>query len=114
MRIEADGFEVQLCDNGETALQSTLDFMPDLVLLDIMLPRVNGFEVLDILQTAPETKNIPVVVLSALGLPSDVQKAKAAGAVDYLIKSEVTVDDIIKAIRQQLFLPSPTDQKKTS
>ena len=74
MRIDSDGFDVKLCDNGETALQSTLDFMPDLILLDIMLPRVNGFEVLDILQSTPETKAIPVVVLSALGLPSDVER----------------------------------------
>ncbi len=114
MRIEADNFEVRQCDNGESALQATMEFMPDLILLDLMLPRVSGFEVLDILRSTPETKGIAVIVLSALGLPSDVQKAKAAGAVDYLIKSEITVEDIIKAIRKQLDLPQSTDQKQTT
>ena len=112
IRIEADGFEVLLCDNGEAALQSALDFKPDLILLDIMLPKVDGFEVLNNLRSNPETKDITVIVLSALGQPSDVEKAKAAGASNYLIKSEITIEDIVKAIRNQLNLSAIADQQK--
>jgi two-component system phosphate regulon response regulator PhoB len=106
MRMEAEGFEVQHCDNGETALQAAKEFKPHLVLLDIMMPRLNGFDVLDILRNTPETKNIKIVVLSAMSQPADQERAKDLGADDYLIKSQVIIADVMARVRQHLDLPS--------
>src|SRR4051812_36332135 len=78
-RMEAEGFEVQWCDNGESALSKAIEFRPDLILLDVMMPKISGFDVLDILRNTPETANIKIIILSALSQPSDEERAKNLG-----------------------------------
>src|SRR3990167_6739439 len=104
-RLEAEGFEVFHCDNGETALSDAIKHKPDLILLDVMMPKISGFDVLDILRNTPETTNIKVVMLTALSQPKDVEKAKSLGADDYLVKSQVVIADVIERIRHHLKLP---------
>lgn len=101
-RFEAEGFAVASAINGEKALAKTIEFEPDIILLDIMMPRVNGYNVLDILQNTPETKHIKVVMMSALSSPKDIQKAKDLGVDDYLVKSQVTMADVVDRIKKHL------------
>lgn len=101
-RFTAEGFELKSAKNGEEAMALALAFKPDLILLDIMMPIVSGFDVIDILRNTPETANIKIVVLSALGQQEDIDKAKLLGANDYLVKSQVVLADIVDRVRQHL------------
>jgi CheY-like chemotaxis protein len=103
-RLDAEGFEVKRVPNGEDALATALEFHPDLILLDAMMPQVNGFDVLDILRNTPDTTNIKIIMLTALSQDSDRQKAEALGADDYLVKSQVVIADVIEKIKHHLGL----------
>jgi DNA-binding response OmpR family regulator len=108
LRLQAEGFEVQLCGDGEQALSHAIEFNPDLVLLDIMMPKISGFDVLDILRQTPETANCKVIVLTALTRPEDQEKAKALGADEFLVKSQIVISDIIDRIRWHLGIQPET------
>jgi len=103
-RLDAEGFDVKRVPNGEDALATALSFKPDLILLDAMMPQVNGFDVLDILRNTPETANIKIIMLTALSQDSDRQKAEQLGADDYLVKSQVVIADVIEKIKHHLGL----------
>lgn len=99
-RLIAEGFEVKLVHDGELALSSAVEYEPDLVLLDIMMPRISGFDVLDILRNTPKTKDYKIVVISALSEQDKIEQAKALGSDDYLIKSKTTVADLVEKVKQ--------------
>lgn len=101
-RLQAEGFDVRRVSNGEEALAGALSYHPDLVVLDVMMPKVSGFDVLDILRNTPETANLKVVMLTALSQDSDQERAKQLGADDYLVKSQVVISDVIDRIRHHL------------
>ncbi len=101
-RLDAEGFEVKRVPNGEDALAAAIAFKPNLILLDAMMPRVNGFDVLDILRNTPETTNVKVIMLTALSQDSDRQKAESLGADDYLVKSQVVIADVVDRIKHHL------------
>ena len=101
-RLEAEGFSMQRVPNGEEALAKALEFRPDLVLLDAMMPKVSGFDVLDILRNTPETTNIHIIMLTALSQESDIQRAKALGVDEYLVKSQVVIADVVERIKAHL------------
>ncbi|MEM6997869.1 MAG: response regulator [Patescibacteria group bacterium] len=101
-RLEAEGFSCKRVENGELALQAALDFKPDLILLDAMMPKLSGFDVLDILRQTPETTNVRVIMLTALSQESDKQRAKDLGVDDYLVKSQIVIADVVEKIRQHL------------
>lgn len=103
-RLEAEGFTIMRVSNGEDALATVKQFQPHLVMLDIMMPKVSGFEVLDILRNSPDTMNLKVMVLSALGQEADKQKVMELGADDYLVKSQVVITDVVSRIRSLLGL----------
>ena len=103
-RLDAEGFQVKRVPNGEEALAAALEFRPDLILLDAMMPQVSGFDVLDILRNTPETVNIKVIMLTALSQEADRQKAEQLGVDDYLVKSQVVIADVIARIKQHLGL----------
>lgn len=102
MRLQAEGFEVRRVANGEDALASAISFKPDLVLLDVMMPKVSGFDVLDIIRNTPETANLKVIMLTALSQESDKQRAESLGVDDYMVKSQVVITDVIDRIRHHL------------
>jgi len=108
VRMEAEGFDVRHCPNGEEALQEALDYHPDLILLDIMMPRVSGFDVLDILRNTKQTQHTKIIILTALSQPSDRQRAKDLGADEFLVKSQAVIADVMKRIRFHLGLPDLT------
>lgn len=101
-RLQAEGFDVKRVANGEDALASTLQYRPDLILLDVMMPKVSGFDVLDILRNTPEVGNVKIIMLTALSQDSDVERAKSLGVDDYLVKSQVVIADVVDRIKQQL------------
>jgi len=101
-RLQAENFTVKRVDNGEDALTAALEFKPDLVLLDVMMPKVSGFDVLDILRNTPQTAKVKVIMLTALGQDSDQERAKSLGVDDYLVKSQVVIADVVGHIRQHL------------
>ncbi|MDQ2973030.1 MAG: response regulator [bacterium] len=101
-RLEAEGFTVKRVPNGEEALAAALEFDPDLILLDVMMPKVSGFDVLDILRNTPETANTRVIMLTALSQDADREKAMSLGVDDYLVKSQVVIADVVEKIKQHL------------
>ena len=103
-RLEAEGFTLRRVPNGEDALASALEFKPDLILLDVMMPKVNGFDVLDILRNTPETTNVKVIMLTALSQDTDKQRAESLGVDDYLVKSQVVIADVVARIKTHLGL----------
>lgn len=105
-RLQAEGFDVKRVPNGEDALSTVLQYRPDLILLDVMMPKVSGFDVLDILRNTPETTNIKVIMLTALNQEGDKTRANQLGADDYLVKSQVVIADVIERIRHHLNMKS--------
>lgn len=105
-RLLAEGFDVKRVPNGEDALASALQYHPDLILLDVMMPRVSGFDVLDILRNTPETTNMKVIMLTALSQDSDRQRAEELGVDDYLVKSQVVIADVVEKVREHLGVKS--------
>ena len=101
-RLQAENFEVRRVNNGEEALATALTFKPNLVLLDVMMPKVSGFDVLDILRNTPETGNLKIIMLTALSQQSDKDRAEALGVDDYLVKSQVVIADVVERIRHHL------------
>lgn len=101
-RLELEGFTVQHVANGELALSTAIEFKPDLIVLDAMMPKINGFDVLDILRNTPETMNIRVIMLTALSQAKDKERAKELGADDYLVKSQVVISDVVDRIKHHL------------
>ncbi|MBI5357317.1 response regulator [Candidatus Saccharibacteria bacterium] len=101
-RLQAEGFKTKRVANGEDALSTALQVKPDLILLDVMMPKVSGFDVLDILRSTPETTSTKIIMLTALSQESDKQRAKDLGVDDYLIKSQVLIADVVDRIKKQL------------
>ncbi len=101
-RLQAEGFDVLRVPNGEDALAAARAYMPDLVILDVMMPKVSGFDVLDILRNTPETAKLKIIMLTALNQESDRERARSLGADDYLVKSQVVISDVVDRIRHQL------------
>lgn len=99
--FSTSNYEVTVAVNGEEGLEKARADKPNLILLDIMMPKLNGLEVLKLLKADPETKGIPVVVLTNLAGSGDVEAALALGAVRYIVKSEnkpKQVDEIVRGI----------------
>ncbi len=101
-RLELEGFEVQEVNDGEKALSTALEYQPDLIVLDVMMPKISGFDVLDILRNTPATANIKIVMLTALSQDKDKERAKSLGADDYLVKSQVVISDVIDRVKHHL------------
>lgn len=101
-RLSAEGFEVRRAPDGEQALSAAIEFRPDIILLDVMMPKVSGFEVLDILRNTPQIGNTKVIVLTALSQEGDRQRAQDLGADDYLVKSQVVIADVVERVKFHL------------
>jgi len=99
-RLEKDGFTVLQAFDGEEAIQSLKTEKPDLVILDLIMPKVTGFEVLQSISITPGFENVPVVILSNLAQDSDIQKARQLGAKEYFVKVKISIDDLIGKIKE--------------
>jgi len=101
-KLEREGFDVKTAINGEIGLEVIKKEKPALVLLDLIMPIKSGFDVLEELQKDSELKNIPVIILSNLGQESDIKKGKELGAIDYLIKADFKMKEVIAKVREHL------------
>jgi CheY-like chemotaxis protein len=112
-----EGFEIELAENGQLGLEKLQTFHPDILLMDIMMPTMNGLEMLTKLQADPETKQIPVIVLTNIADMSITQMALSKGAVLCIIKSQTEPADVIasvKAVLAKSAQPSNPDPDQTS
>lgn len=101
-KLSNEGYEVVEAVDGEQGLQKTKEVKPDIVLLDLILPGIDGFEVLTLKKDDPAIAGIPVIVLSNLGQKEDVEKGIGLGAADYLIKAHFTPGEIIEKVQNIL------------
>jgi DNA-binding response OmpR family regulator len=100
--LAGEGFEISSALDGEEGINMSKTKKPDLILLDIILPKKDGYEVLKEVKSDPNTKNIPVVLLTNLGSLNDVEKALDMGATTYLIKADYKLEEVAKKIREIL------------
>ena len=98
-RLKKEGFVVLQALNGEEALSILKTERPSLIILDLILPKKSGFDVLETISADPQLNQIPVVVFSNLGQDSDIEKSKALGALEYRIKVRTSVDDFTGIVK---------------
>lgn len=101
-RFTQEGFDVQTAADGEEGLKKATDWKPDLVLLDIVMPKMDGMTMLHALRKTPEGKTMPVILLTNLSDTEDVYEAMANGVYDFLVKSHWDLDDLIHEVRAKL------------
>lgn len=99
-KLTHEKYNLLVAANGEEALELVKNEHPSIILLDLILPGMDGFEVLAEIKAAPDTANIPVIILSNLGQESDITKAKKLGADEFLIKSNFSIDEVIAKMRK--------------
>jgi twitching motility two-component system response regulator PilH len=104
-KMERDGFMVSEALDGEEGLAKARSDKPDVILLDLILPKMSGFEFMEVVRTDPELMKIPVLVASNLGQDSDIQKAKSLGVQDYFVKAVTPVDQIAAMVKKAVGLP---------
>ena len=102
IRLTAEGYEVVSAGDGEEALAVAVREKPDLILSDVMMPKISGFDMLDILRQTPETKDIKVIMMTALSSEDQRARGEGLGADKYLVKSQVGIEDVINAIHDTL------------
>lgn len=98
-KLMREGYEVEEAIDGEDGVKKIKEMMPDLVLLDLILPGIDGFEVLKRVKEDDKTASIPVVILSNLGQKDEIEKGLNLGAVDFLIKAHFTPEEIVEKIK---------------
>ena len=97
-RLEKEGFAIRQAFDGEQALQMAREKAPNLIILDLIIPKISGFEFLETIFADPQLNKVPVVVASNLGQESDIEKAKRLGVLDYYVKVRTSVDDLVKIL----------------
>jgi CheY-like chemotaxis protein len=104
LKLSKLGFEVKTAGDGEEALAILRDFQPDLILLDLIMPRKDGFETLETLKKNPVWKDIPVLVATNLSQKEDIDKAISLGASDCVVKTDTSMDDFVLKVKSVLKL----------
>jgi DNA-binding response OmpR family regulator len=99
-KLSSEGFEVVSAVDGDEALEKIISDKPDIILLDIILPKKSGFLVLENIKKDPEFKKIPVLIISNLGQEEDVKRGLSLGAIEYFVKAKVSLDDVVKKIKE--------------
>lgn len=100
--LSEENFEVMVVENGLKVKDATLSFRPDVILLDMIIPGIDGFAVLKDLKNEKKTSNIPIAVISNLGSPPDIKSAKVLGADEYFIKANTEINKIVSYVKRVL------------
>lgn len=114
VKLTKEGFEIRIAKDGEETINALSGFMPDLILLDLVMPVKDGFAVLQELKANPQWKSIPVLIASNLGQKEDIDKGMALGASDYIIKSDLSMADLISKIKSLLETQKPPLEQTTT
>ncbi len=101
-KLGLEGYTVEVAENGAIGIEKIKSFSPDLVLLDIIMPEVDGFQVLETIRDDPTINSTPVIVMSNLAQEDHLKRARALGAKDYIVKSQLTPADVVKKIKETL------------
>lgn len=99
IKLAKEGFEVEIATDGEEALVKLKTFTPDVILMDIIMPRKDGFATLQDIKKNDALKNIPIIMATNLGQPDDLEKAKALGANDLITKSNMSISDLVAKLK---------------
>ena len=102
IRITAEGYDVVSAGDGEEALAVAVREKPDLILADVMMPKISGFDMLDILRSTPEIANIKVIMMTALSGDEQRERGERLGADRYLVKSQIGIEDMVNTIHEVL------------
>ena len=102
IRLTAEGYDIVSAGDGEEALAVAVREKPDLILSDVMMPKISGFDMLDILRQTPETMNIKVIMMTALSSEDQRARGESLGANKYLVKSQVGIEDVVNAVHEVL------------
>jgi len=94
-RLSKENVEVTHAKDGEEALSILKNLKPDLILLDLILPKKSGFEVMEGIKQDPQLADAPIIIISNLGQPEDIQRGQELGAVEYFIKAKTSIDDLV-------------------
>ena len=114
MKLEKESFKVVRAADGEEALNFLTEqsVKPDLILLDLILPKKNGFEVLETIRQDPLLEKLPVIIISNLGQPSDIERGKALGVIDYFIKARLSVEELVNKVKKQTKATGESQQQE--
>ena len=99
VRLEREGFEVSVIDQGDQVVSEVVKQHPDLLILDLMLPKKSGFEILEELRSKKETKDLKVIIASNLSQEIDKEKVEKLGVLDYFIKSDISIADLMAKVK---------------
>lgn len=102
IRLTAEGYTIVSAGDGEEALAVAVRERPDLVISDVMMPKISGFDMLDILRSTPETKDIKVIMMTALSSEDQRERGESLGADRYLVKSQVGIEDVVNVVHEVL------------
>lgn len=102
VKFKNEGFDITKALDGEDGLKKAKEIIPDLILLDIIMPKMDGFSVLQALKGDAKTKNIPVILLTNLGQEEDIARGKEMGSVGYLVKANITPAEVVEQVKKQL------------
>ncbi|MBI4091082.1 MAG: response regulator [Candidatus Komeilibacteria bacterium] len=102
VKFENEGYDVYAATNGAEGIELAAQNVPDLILLDIIMPKVDGFAVLKKLKENPKTKDVPVILLTNLGQDEDISRGKELGATGYLIKANNTPSEVVAKVKQYI------------
>lgn len=102
IRLVAEGYDIISAGDGEEALALAVRHKPELIIADVMMPKISGFDMLDILRSQPETSKIKVIMMTALSSDEQRQRGEALGAERYLVKSQVGIEDVIATVHEVL------------
>ena len=102
IRLTAEGYEIASASDGEAALALAVKERPDLIISDVMMPKISGFDMLDILRSTPETANIKVIMMTALSADDQKARGESLGADRFLVKSQVGIEDVVNAVHEVL------------
>jgi DNA-binding response OmpR family regulator len=99
LKLSLEGYDVQVAENGREGVDKVKEFLPNIILLDILMPELDGFEVLKIVKSDDVTKDIPVLIMSNLGQEDHVEKGMKLGAIGYIVKSQYTPSKVVEKIK---------------
>jgi len=102
LKLVKEGFDVLIAKDGQELMKTIPVFSPDLIILDLIMPRKDGFSILQELKNDDKYKNIPIIIASNLGQKEDIEKAQALGVTDFIVKSDLSMEDLVARIRTKL------------
>lgn len=108
-RLQADGYQVVSAENGELGLEKALMEKPDLIVLDVMMPKVDGFEVLQKLREKPEFKYVPILMYSNLNNEEEIERAKKMGVTEFLVKANLSPTQMVTKMKQYIESSNPAN-----